>query len=305
MNAMNPTPKLSVIVVSFNAPTLLKHCLTSLNQQISQDEVEVIVIRDWDTHSNELEPLQNQFSNVVWISASQGATVPRMRCISMQQSQGEIIALLEDDCVVSPTWCTSVIKAHQSPYIAIGGAVEPGTYKKGLDWGVYFCEYVRFMQPFQGEVQALPGNNVSYKRTALKPFLQDKSATASFYEVFVHRCLQQSGHILRAEPNLVVHNINSWTLSHLLNVPFHHGRGFAGMRFIDQVHWKRWLFAGIAPLLPWLQLSRIAQQVFTRRRYRLRLIRTLPEIFIFSTSWAIGELIGYVFGPGKSLEQWR
>lgn len=297
--------KLSVIVVSFNISTLLERCLTALIQQILQDQVEVLVVRDWQTHPDGLEPLQDQFSNVVWINASQGATVPRMRYIGIQQSQGEIIAFLEDDCVASPIWCASIINAHRLPYIAIGGAVEPSAYKKGLDWGVYFCEYVRFMQPFQDEVQSLPGNNVSYKRTALEPFLEDKSATAGFYDVFIHQSLQQSGHILRAETDLVVHNINSWTLSHLMNVPFHHGRSFAGMRFADQAQWKRWLFAGIVPFLPWLQLSRIARQVFTRQRYRLRLIRTLPEIFVFLTSWSIGELIGYVFGSGESLEQWR
>jgi hypothetical protein len=305
MSANNPTPKLSVIVISFNASLLLKRCLTSLNQQMSLDEVEVVVIRDWYTHPDESESLPDQFSRVVWISASQGATVPQMRYAGILQSRGEIVALLEDDCVTPSNWCSSVINAHRSPHVAIGGAVEPGAYKKGLDWGVYFCEYVRFMRPFQGEVQSLPGNNVSYKRTALEPFLQGNSATTGFYDVFIHQSLQQSGHTLRAEPALALHHINSWTLSHLLNVPFHHGRGFAGMRLAGQPFWKCWFFAGITPLLPWLQLTRIARHVFTRQRYRLRLIRTLPEILLFSTSWAIGEWIGYVFGPGKSLEQWR
>lgn len=305
MNPINSIPKLSVIIVSFNDPMLLKCCLTSLIQQISSDKIEILVIRDWHTHPDESESLQDQFNHLVWVNASQGATVPQMRYIGILYTRGELVALLEDDCVVSPNWCSTVISVHESPYTAIGGAIEPGAYKKGLDWGVYFCEYARFMQPFQGEVQVLPGNNVSYKRAALEPFLQDKSATAGFYDVFIHQSFQQSGQTLRAEPNLAVKNVNAWTLSHLFNVPFHHGRGFAGMRFADQPAWKRWLFAVIAPLLPLLQLIRIARHVFTRQRYRLRLIRTLPEIFMFSTSWAIGEWIGYVLGPGKSLEQWR
>lgn len=305
MSTENPIPKLSVIIVSFNGSELLRCCLTSLNQQISQNDVEVIVVRDWHTHADGSQSLREQFRNVMWINATQGTTVPRMRYIAIQQSRGEIIALLEDDCVVPPIWCATMIEAHRSPYIAIGGAIEPGNYKKGLDWGVYFCEYVRFMQPFQDEVQVLPGNNVSYKRVALEAFLEGESATAGFYDVFIHQSLQQAGYTLRAEPDLAVHNINSWTLPHLLNVPFHHGRGFAGMRFADQSSWKRWLFAAIVPLLPWLQIIRIAKHVFTRQRYRLRLIRTLPEILMFSTSWATGEWIGYVFGPGKSLGQWR
>ncbi len=229
-------------------------------------------------------------------------TVPQLRSLGIQQAQGEIVALLEDDCLVTGAWCQRIIQAHQAPHAVIGGAVEPSQYQRGRDWAIYFCDYVRFMQPFMGEVRALCGNHVSYKRAILAPLL---AKSDGFYEVFVHQELQTQGEILWAEPGLVVHNINSWSLDHVWRVPFHHGRGYAGMRVAGRSLAARLPFLGIALLLPLLQTVRIAQVVLTRRRYRLRFLQALPWVLSFCSSWALGECIGYLKGPGRSLEYWR
>jgi len=305
MSQANLTLKLSALVVSFNAPAILERCLVSLEQQTLGEGVEVLVVRDWDAHQDERQMLQHRFRNVKWIEALQSCTVPKMRRLGIAQSRGEVIALLEDDCVVPENWCDAVLTAHQSPYVAIGGAVEPGNYTKGLDWGIYFCEYVRFMQPFEGDVRALPGNNVSYKRAALLELLQDRADEEGFYEVFVNWALQQAGQPLKADPALVVHNVNSWKFSNIFNVPFHHGRGFAGMRLAGKSWWRRLPFLGLALVLPLIQVGRITKQVLTRKRYVLRLVQALPGIVLFSISWSAGEFVGYLLGSGKSLEYWR
>lgn len=301
MNKIN----LSVIVVSFNAPTLLETCLAALHQQTFREGVEILVVRDWETHPNHKEKLLASFANVKWIDAPENCTIPKMRRLGLNHSQGEIIALLEDDCVVSEIWCQSVLLAHRSPEIAIGGPIEPGNYFKALDWGVYFCEYVRFMQPFSGSVAALPGNNVSYKRTALEKLLLSYGETDEFYDVFFHQTLQQEGQELKADPALVVHNVNTWKFAHISRVPFHHGRGFAGMRFVKHARWKRGLFLGVALVLPLIQVSRIVREVLSRQRYAFKLAQALPEVMLFSMSWSVGEFVGYLLGPGDSLQQWR
>lgn len=298
----NLPKSLSVIVISFNPSTLLERCLTSLTQQI-QSGIEIIVVKDWGQSLDAYERLKQQFQSVQWVTATPRATVPQMRRLGIDVSQAEIVALLEDDCVVSAGWCAAVLEAHQLPCGAIGGAVEPGDYAKALDWSVYFCEYVRFMQPFAGEVQALPGNNVSYRRSMLNSLLT-QTGDQGFYEVFAHRMLQQAGQSLKADPALVVYNQNSWTLANISTVPFHHGRGFAGMRVAGKYWHDRLPFLGIAVILPLVQVSRITKDVFIRKRHTLKLLQALPGIVMFSISWSIGEFFGYLFGPGESLEHW-
>jgi GT2 family glycosyltransferase len=303
---MNISPKLSVIIPSFNSLSLLEKCLEALVPQMQAGLVEVLAIRDREAApTDEYQILQQRFDRVQWIAAPEGATVPQMRMLGIAQSKGDIIALIEDDCIVCADWCSSVIQAHQSAADGvIGGAVEPGAYTTGLDWGIYFCEYARFMQPFEGTVQVLPGNNVSYQRTTLTQLLQNHPNNEGFYEVFMHSALQQAGRSLTADPALVVHNCNSWKFTNISTVPFHHGRGFAGMRFASQPL-KRLLFLGVALLLPLIQMSRIIKVVFDRKRYLFELIWAIPAILMFWISWSVGEFVGYLLGPGNSLERWK
>jgi hypothetical protein len=304
MSQMNISPQLSVIIPSFNSLSILEKCLEALVPQMQERTVEVLVIRGQHKQPDEYQTLKKRFEQIQWLSATEESTVPKMRLLGITHSAGEIIALIEDDCIVCSNWCTSVIKAHQSTDGAIGGAVEPSAYTKRLDWGIYFCEYARFMQPFEGTVQVLSGNNVSYKRTTLNQVFQNQPSNEGFYEVFIHLVLQQSGQLLKADPALIVYNCNSWKFTHISNVPFHHGRGFAGMRFANQPL-KRILFMGLALLLPLVQVSRIVRLVRNRKRYVLQLIKAFPDILIFSISWSVGEFVGYLMGPGKSLERWQ
>ncbi|NUN67335.1 glycosyltransferase (plasmid) [Pseudanabaena biceps] len=301
---MNISPKLSVIIPSFNSLSVLEQCLTALVPQIQDGQVEVLVIRGLSKQSDEYQILQKQFDQMQWISATEGETVPKMRLLGITHSKGEIIALLEDDCIVCSNWCSSIIKAHQSYDGVIGGAVEPSAYLKSLDWGVYLCEYARFMLPFEGIVQVLSGNNVSYKRTTLNQLMEKNPCNEGFYEVFTHLALQQSGQCLKADSSLIVHNCNSWKFTNISTVPFHHGRGFAGMRFVNQPL-KRILFTGLTLVLPFIQMSRIIKLVLIRKRYVFELIKAAPYILIFFISWTSGEFVGYLFGAGKSLERWQ
>lgn len=62
--------------------------------------------------------------------------------------------------------------------------------------------------------------------------------------------------------------------------------------------------AGLArPLLLPLFLVRTVRQVLHKRRHRREFLAALPYITCFTLSWSLGELIGYVFGPGDSQAQ--
>lgn len=312
MSLIGSRIKLSVIVVSFSSPALLERCLSGLEAQTLQDGVELLVVWCPGAHEDGYHKLERRFCKAKWVRTPPGSTVPQMRRLGIKQSEGEVIALLEDDCVPVDTWHLELLKAHQGADAAIGGVVEPGNYTRGLDWAAYFQEYSRFMQPLpEGTVRALPGTNVSYKRSALGRFLGEDELSdeqfecSGFYEVFVHQELQHSGEVLKADPRLVVHNVNSWNCSQVLKNQFHHGRGFAAMRVAGRSLAGRLPFLGLAAFLPCLQVYRVLTRVIGRKRHTRRLAQAFPWIILISISWSLGELVGYLRGPGSSLQQWR
>jgi hypothetical protein len=173
---------------------------------------------------------------------STGETVPRMRRKG-SAARGDVVALTEDDCVVDAQWCGAVIRAHREPWVAVGGAVEPGPYTRASDWAVYFFEYGRFMLPFdQRESSVLPGNNVSDKRRALAE--KGLVETEGFHDVFVHQ--PGIGRVADGDhAGSAVTNRNAWPRSYLTVNPFHHGRGFAARRVAGQSCASRYVgFAG-------------------------------------------------------------
>jgi hypothetical protein len=307
MATADPTvPRLSVVVVSFNAEAVLVRCLGALTAQARSGDIEILVVRDFERAGGRPSIAEDErCPHVRWVKANAGCTVPRMRWLAIDESRGAIVALLEDDCVVEPGWVEAVIAAHRTPDVAIGGAVEPGPYTRALDWGVYFCEFGRFMLPMRrGARIALAGNNVSYKRAALSrvPAQPD----GGFYEVLAHWAWEEQGLPMRAEPSVVVRNINRWPLGYVTRVPFHHGRTFAAQRFADSPRSRRAVL-GLLALggLPLVKVARIARDAVVRRRLLGRLVQGLPWIVVFSVSWSIGECVGCLFGPGDSPSRWR
>ena len=295
---MSP-PALSVIVVSINGPSLLRVCLAALDAQ-ADDSVEVVVIAGDRGGVGEEEELRSRFPRVRWIDAAQGTTVPRLRARGVHASSGGIVALIEDDCVVSDGWCRAILDAHRGPEVAIGGPVEPGSFRRARDWAVYFCEYGRFMAPM-AEGARLSGTNVSYKRAAIAGALSREG----LHDVWLHRAWTREGRLMRADPRLAVRNVNNWPSTHLTAVPFHHGRAFAARRFAGLRLWQRAPLAAATLFLPGVQVARMIATVLRRQRYLVPFVKAIPEIVLFSCSWSAGELTGCLLGDGGSASQWR
>jgi glycosyltransferase involved in cell wall biosynthesis len=295
---------LSIVVVSFNSPASLARCLASLVEQAAAHDAEIVVVRAIRTDDSAYDAVRRRFSSCRWLVSPVGETVPRMRSQGMSASRGDVVALIEDDSVVDEQWCAALLQAHREPWAAVGGAVEPGPYTRALDWAVYFCEYGRFMLPFEArESSALPGNNVSYKRNALAE--ENLVDGEGFYDVFVHEAWRQKGLSMLMTPTVVVTNRNSWPLSYVWVMPFHHGRGFAAKRVARQSWPRRGILTLMAPFLPVLQICRVVRLTLERRRHLGPVVRAIPWLIVFDTSWALGELVGYLLGPGKSVARWR
>lgn len=301
-----PRPGLSVVVASLNDGAVLMRCVKALVAQADAAKVEILVVRDVERSDGfDKAVAESRFPDVRWIEGPPGCTVPRLRSLGIAASRGEVVALLEDDCLVQEGWCevaTSV--TTQGQYVAVGGAVEPGPYTRTLDWGVYFCEYARFMLPVPSvRSPPLPGNNMAFKRSALARLPAD--AREGFQEVFVQAEWRRAGLATSATDALVVQNVNSWQLGQVTSIPFHHGRAFAARRFRGKGTLMR-VAIGLRTLgLPALKIFRLFGETISRGRLVGRVVLALPWVVIFTTSWSIGEAMGCVFGEGTSASRWR
>lgn len=106
------TPRVSVVIVTYERPDYLQQALTGVLQQYYQP-FEVIVVDDCSkadyTAALENSPLKSL--NYIKLETNAGAN--RARNTGIQQAQGDIIALLDDDDIWKPEFLQLHVEAYQ------------------------------------------------------------------------------------------------------------------------------------------------------------------------------------------------
>lgn len=290
-------PQLSVVVASVNGQPYITSCLDALARQ--EEVVGEVIVADC-VGPEVTEFVRSAHPSVRLLAFEEPKSVPELRAAGIAAARAEIISITEDHCIPPPDWFRAIVKAHrESEHPAIGGAVDNAATQSIVDWAVFFCEYSTFISPVPaGEVDDLPGPNVSYKRAALDE-MRDLLADG-YWETFLHWRLQQRGHPLWSDPRVRVDHLKHYRLGEFFVERFHYGRAFAGHRceFIDGR--RRALYLLGSPLLPPVLLLRILRRVLDRRRHLGAFLRSVPSIALFLLAWAAGEWTGYAFGPGRS-----
>lgn len=292
------TPELSVVVASVNGLGVLGPTLDALDELPERGRIEVIVVETLGEATRDLLRLRRV--PVVIVEADR-LPIPRLRYQGVIRARGKLVAILEDHVRVDPGWAASLLDAHQGPWGAVGGPVENGRGGP-VNWAVYFCEYARYMGPLvEGETADLPGNNIAYKR----PHLLRHAGVLDEgkWESWVNDRLRADGVPIAAANAMVVRHIKTFGWKTFLVQRFHFARSYAGMRRVDQ-SWGKRLAYGLGSLaLPALLTARVSGTVLAKRRHVVRFLLVSPLVVLFLTVGAAGEMVGYLLGPGLSLEK--
>jgi hypothetical protein len=292
------TPALSVVIASVNGWHVLGPTLRSLDALPERDRMEIVVV---ETVGGTTRAQLRVHRPGVRVLESERMPIPRLRYQGVLRSRGPIVAILEDHARVAPDWATTLLKQHENPWGAVGGPVENG--QDGfVNWAVFFCEYAPYMAPLaEGETGDLPGNNIAYKRPHLMRHAQ--VLDQGKWESWINDRLRADGVAIAASNAMVVHHIKPFRLGYFLTQRFHFARSYAGMRRVDQ-SWAKRLVYGVGSLvLPPLLLARVTRTVLQKRRHLGKFAATLPLVALFLTVGACGEMVGYLLGPGLSLDK--
>ncbi len=287
------SPALSVVVVVLSGRACLGRCLTALAPQVSELGAELIV--PCDEGLGDVDGLRARFPVARFVATAGRRSYAELRALAFGEARGEVIALTEDHCTPDPDWCTNVLRAHEGPHAAVGGAVDKDPPDTALDWAVYLCDFSRYMSPLrEGPARYLTDCNVSYKRAALELF--PDLWHEEFHETTVHWALLERGESLWLSPRMVVRQQRSLGLGEALRERFAFGRLFASTRVAEAGRARRLLYAVSSPALPVLLLGRIASNVLRKRRRLGEFTRALPIALLLTTVWAAGECTGYLTG---------
>lgn len=292
-------PALSVVLASVNGWDVLGPTLASLDAQPERGRMEVVVVEAVGGATR--ARLRAHRPAVELVEVDERLPIPRLRYRGVERARGEIVAIVEDHGEVGPHWAAAIFEAHAGPWGAVGGPVENG--RDGwVNWAAFFCEYTPYMGPMpEGEVADLPGNNIAYKGSHLRGHA--RVLDDGKWESWINDRLRADGVPLRASNRMVVRHIKGFRLGTFLVQRFHFARSYAGMRRPDQTRARRLIYGLGSLALPALLMARIGRAAIGKRRNLGRFAASVPLLSLFLTVGAVGEMIGYLFGPGASLEK--
>ncbi|SRR6266567_1530553 len=168
----------SIIIITYNRPFLLKHCVERVLAQ-PYPHKEIIVV---DSSSNdESEQVVAQYPEVISVRLhGQRNNMPQARNTGMASSSGDIIAFIDDDAMVEPGWLDALVDTYRDKTVgATGGRIiatpEPycdqATGSPNLSIGPSGRAIIENLGSFstnQVEVDWLAGCNMSFRRKALE-----------------------------------------------------------------------------------------------------------------------------------------
>jgi hypothetical protein len=172
-----------------------------------------------------------------------------------------------------------------------------------ISWTNLLIAYGPWSEPaYPGERDALPGHNLCYRTSVLRQFgdrLIDKlGRNAGLLEE-----LQEQGHRFYLSNARLAH-ANPSRLLPCVQLRFNAGRLYGWTRATSN-RWTplhRFLYVAGGPLIPFLRFSRLKAELFSRGKRAFLVPRIWPALFFGLLLDAAGQIAGYAFGPGKSVD---
>ena len=283
---------LSVIVIAICSATYLDRCIDALKRQTGVNEFEIIVV--YDKRLEDIPLLNRKFPDVMMYTIKNMSTPEELATLGIRKAGGDIIALTEDHCIPEEDWCSNILKAHESPYAAVGGAINCVTENK-IDWAFAFCDYYRYLTPVpEGKSLYLTVCNVAYKRRALEKVV--RAWGDKFHEVTVNNALLNEGETLWLSQKLMVKQNRKVSFFNALRERYSFGWLFGSTRAVSIDPQLRLLYFVAAPAIPFVLMSRMWKNIVLRRTSFAIFIRAFPAIFSFTIAITFGEFLGNIAG---------
>ena len=291
-------PALTVVVPSVNGLGDLVGCLAALERQRSDVDLEVLVADRCGAAVR--DETRRRFPWVRILDAAPGTTIPDLRAMAFAAAKGRSVAVIEDHVLVPDGWARALVDAQGDAEMVVGGAIENAAVTRLVDWAAFLCEYSHCIPPLpEGQSDWLPGNNVIYPRTLLARY--DSALGRGQWENRLHDAMRRDGVPLVFRPQIKVGHKKHYTVREYVSQRYLYARSYAGARVAGASLARRVAYGAASTVLPPLLLFRTVSRVMSKRRHRAELVRSLPLLCVFVVSWAMGEMVGYVAGPGDSL----
>lgn len=226
---MNAT--LSVLICSYNRPTLLAQALAALTDRIDEKPNQIVIVNGGDARTDQIvQEYQKTRRIEIILVKTTNRNLAASRNVGLPHCTGEIVAMTDDDAEVFPDWVMQMKKLHaEHPKAgAVGGRVigaESDSFISRLSDAVTFPAL-----PSAQMVRTLPGVNVSYKRAVVDTVGPQDESLFRGEDVDYNWRVQKLGWGILYDPHVRVLHHHRPTLRGFLRQHYMYGRAYYRVR---------------------------------------------------------------------------
>lgn len=302
MNTLN-VPQMSVVIITPDTYGTIRRTIECLKEQTVKDKLELVIVA-LSTGEVEVNPEElGEFNGFQVVEPGEITSYGEAMAAGVRAASAAVVAFTEDHVFPDTFWAEALVGSHKNGWAAVGPVIYNANPASPVGWADILMSYSPWLYPNGGgEMNHVPGHNSSYKRDIL---LEYGGKLGRFLEAesVLHWDLVSKGHKLYLEPAAKVYHLNFDFFSTYMSVNRQMGRMFASARCQSWPKAKRILFAFGSLLIPFVRFYRIV------RNYSggPGLLKSKPEVYpiLFAGLFAsaLGEMAGYVSGPGDSLQK--
>jgi len=231
MKGYQPHPSVSVIIPVRNGEPTIEPLLESLQRlDYDRNKVEVVVVDGNST--DRTGDIVRKYPVKLIIERKEGLNAARNT--GMRNSNGEIIAFTDCDCIVPSNWIKKIVENFKDPQVGCVGGSAKGHYDDFISQ--YADNSIIPLMPFFKKRERLDmiklflhhpaGCNMAFSRKAFEEVgCFDESIRYGFDDVeFVERVCK-AGYKMVLDPDVLVRHKHRSTLKEFLKQNFSYGRG--------------------------------------------------------------------------------
>lgn len=291
-------PELTVFTVG-QAARDCRLAVAQLQAQTARRHLEVIVVT--------ADPRGLDAALCVGFQRFDTLVVPRIEAsgkvmaLAVAAARAPFVAYAEEHQYLDPSWAQEVLQAHRAGHDVVGFAIDnanPGA----VSWAQLYGQFGPAVGPVaSGPADMLAGHHASYRRSLLLEYgellpdmLEDESA------LFLD--LRRRGRTLYMAGRAITRHVSISRLPALARLDYLGQRSFASSRAkVGGWSWRRrLLYAAAGPLIPLLRMHRAVRHMRRTGRVRSLLPTVIGPLACMTAAGAVGESLGYLFGPGRS-----
>lgn len=296
-------PAMSVIVITPDNFATIAKTVRRLHGQNMRERLEIVIAAPAKSALQLQTAALRDFHSYKVIEIGTMTSTARARAAGVFAASAPVVAFVEDHAFPANGWAEALIDAHRQPWAAVGPAMANANPRTLTSWANLVVEYSQWLDPCTAGVKDhLPGHNGSYKRALLVAYGDALEAMLDA-ESILQWDLRAKGYELYLEPKARTFHQNFSKGFSWLPLRFNGGRLFAASRARDWPWHRRLLYCLASPLIPFVRLGRIGQELRAPGRKTDLLPRILPLLFSSLVLDAAGEMVGYAFGVGDAMRK--